>query len=261
MELQEVKIRRTMMSKKSWLDELVLPKKLVVSEEKFRPLWNLHPEEKHKIKIMGNLVDTPRYQQAYLQSYKFSGTTSVALDLPDLFAPYLKWANSMGYGKFNAVLINWYEDGSNYIGAHGDDEKQLVKNSPVVTITLCQPSEADKRGETAKVQLRKFRIREAGSTDIVKDVLTANGSVLIMCGKFQKEFTHEIVKITGKGAPDVGPRISITLRQFKKVSTPKLDSCMFCSGEPFFTEEASGEEMRHFCDTDCQEAFHHTMNT
>jgi len=36
-----------------------------------------------------------------------------------------------------------------------------------------------------------------------------------MGGTFQSEFKHEIVKITGKKADEAGPRISITLRQFK----------------------------------------------
>lgn len=41
-----------------------------------------------------------------------------------------------------------------------------------------------------------------------------------MGGNFQKEFKHEIVKMTGASAAAAGKRISITLRQFKE--QPKI---------------------------------------
>lgn len=245
------------MGKTSWLDETRLPANLVADEEQFRVLWALAPAEPHIIRIMGKATPVPRLQQAYLRSYKFSGTESKALPLPAEFQPYLDWANALGYGDFNAVLINWYADGENYIGAHADDERQLVKNSPVVTITLCQPSEADKKGFTAKPMLRKFRIRKQKTKEIVKDVMTPNGSVLIMGGRFQKKFTHEIVKITGAAAKQVGPRISITLRQFEpEPEKKKLDTCIVCEKEALFHEQYAVD--RYFCGSTCQEVFHET---
>lgn len=90
-------------------------------------------------------------------------------------------------------------NGLHYIGTHRDDEKQLIKGSPIVTISL---------GEE-----RKFRIRE-NSIKIVKDVMTKNGIVLVMGGNFQKDFKHEIVKINVEKGKKVNLRISITLRQF-----------------------------------------------
>jgi len=37
---------------------------------------------------------------------------------------------------------------------------------------------------------------------------------MVMGGKFQKEFKHEIVKINGKKGENTAKRISITFRQF-----------------------------------------------
>ena len=34
------------------------------------------------------------------------------------------------------LLINWYMNGDDYISMHSDDEKQLVNNSPIVSISL-----------------------------------------------------------------------------------------------------------------------------
>lgn len=84
-----------------------------------------------------------------------------------------------------------------------DDESQLVTGSPIVTITLCLEGVP-----------RKFRIRNKSDKTITKDILTTNGIVLTMGGDFQKEFKHEIVKVTGGAAKKVGPRISLTFRQF-----------------------------------------------
>lgn len=258
---------RTVMSKTSWLDETRLPVDLIAGEEKFQSLWELHPLEQHKIRMYGKLIDTPRFQQAYLRTYKFSGTQSNALPLPELFAPYFAWANNLGYGNFNAVLVNWYADGSNHIGSHSDDERQLIENSPVATITLCQPSAADKKGFTAKLTLRKFRIRDKESNEIVKDILTSNGSVLIMGGRFQKKFKHEIVKIGGESAKKVGPRISITLRQFEeeKGDALKIGACASCLGEAHFGDhdDIGADcllEKLYFCDAGCWYTYYNTYD-
>jgi len=191
---------REKMGKSSWLDSGSLPDSLFVDESGFREIWELHPGTRHEIVMYGKKTPVPRYQQAYLRDYSFSGSVSKVLPLPDALSPYLEYANALGYsGKFNGFLINWYEAGENYIGSHCDDESQLVPEAPIITITLALPGEP-----------RVFRLRDR-EKQIVKDVKTPNGIVLVMGGSFQKEFKHEIVKT----AKPVGSRISITIRQFK----------------------------------------------
>ena len=58
---------------------------------------------------------------------------------------------------------------------------------------------------------RIFRIRDHNTKKIVKDIELKHGSLLIMGGDFQKEFTHEIPKTMKK---NVGRRINITCRDF-----------------------------------------------
>lgn len=190
-------MKREYISSESWLDSCMLPEK--IGEEEFLEMWNLHPKEKGKVMVYGE-KEIPRYQQSYLRDYTFSGVNSVSLPLPLIFKKYLDWVNSIPeyQGKFNQVLLNWYE-GCHYIGRHSDSESQLMPNSPIVTISLGAE--------------RTFRIRNR-ENKIVKDVITKDGLVLVMGGKFQKEFKHEIVKITGKKAETIGRRISITFRQF-----------------------------------------------
>lgn len=185
------------LTENSWIEILNLPNNLISNFDK---LWALHPEERGEVKIYGKLIKIPRYQQSYLRDYTFSNINSKSIDLPEELQPYLEYLNGLNkYGNFNQVLVNWYENGLSYIGSHRDDEKQLIENSPIVTISL---------GEE-----RKFRIRD-NNNKIVKDIMTKNGLVITMGGNFQKDFKHEIVKINGKKGESIGARISITLRQF-----------------------------------------------
>lgn len=187
---------RTKLSEESWVDQLRLPD----MKYDFDELWNAHPEEFGLVKIFGRLVRTPRWQQSYLQGYNFSGMFHKAEPLPEVFQPFFDWANSLGYGKFTQVLVNWYQDGHHYIGAHSDSERQLVKNSPIVSISL---------GCT-----RKFRIRN--KKGIVKDIAMDSDTAIVMGGHFQQEFKHEVPKIGGKKGAKVGSRINITFRIFKE---------------------------------------------
>ena len=179
----------------SWLDTGYLPKDIFYD---FVTLWNLKPLERAKVMVFGEKT-IPRYNQSYLRDYTFSGVKSKALPLPEQFQIFLTYANSLGYGEFNQVLVNWYE-GEHYIGSHADSESELVEGSPIVTISLGQE--------------RTFRIRNK-EKKIVKDVITKDGLVLVMGTNFQKEFKHEIVKVTGKKVALLKNRISITCRQFK----------------------------------------------
>ena len=191
-------------SETSWIDSFYLPKILIPDEKIFKTIWDLHPIEHAEVMILGNLIPIPRWQCSYGKDYYFSGNVSKASEIPKEIKPYIDWVNSLGYGEFNGILMNFYQDGSHYIGCHSDDTRQLVKNSPIVTITLALSGIN-----------RKFRIRNKLTKNIVKDITTPNGYVLVMGGKFQTEFKHEIVKITGNNAKQAGSRISITLRQFR----------------------------------------------
>lgn len=198
-------MKREFLTKESWLDTCSLD---LGGESEFQKIWNLCPKERGKVMVFGEKT-TPRFQQSYIRDYTFSGVESKALPLPKELERYLTWANLIPQygGKFNQALLNFYSDGTQYIGPHSDSETQLIPDSPIMTITLS----LSKDNSTDRI----FRIRsKGGEKKIVKDVSTSNGLVLVMGGKFQKEFRHEIVKISGQKAEKTPPRISITFRQF-----------------------------------------------
>lgn len=182
----------------SWIIVGKLPENL---NQNFDLLWDLHPENYSQIKVYGKMVDMPRYTQTYMKNYIYSGVEHKALLLPDEFQPFLDWARSLNNKEsYNQVLVNWYENGLHYISAHTDNEKQLVKEHPIVSISL---------GTS-----RTFRIRNKETNEIVRDINMTNKSYIIMYGKIQERYTHEVPKITGKLGLNKGRRINITLRNF-----------------------------------------------
>lgn len=115
---------------------------------------------------------------------------------------FLAWANkSTDLGIFNQVLINWYKDGNHYIGKHSDNEAQIIKESPIMSISL---------GST-----RSFCVRKKTNNKIVLDIEMPNNSYIVMCGAMQQNYFHEVPKVSGKNAINIGKRINITMRQFK----------------------------------------------
>lgn len=54
--------------------EGTLPDELMWTDADFDAVWALHPEAKHKIKIHGRLVETPRWQQAHLTWFALAQT-------------------------------------------------------------------------------------------------------------------------------------------------------------------------------------------
>lgn len=165
----------------------------------FDDLWALHPEEYGVVRIHGKYINTPRWQQSYCRPYYYSGMMHDALPLPSAFQPFLDWANTLG--TFNQVLINWYADGRHYIGPHADNEAQLVRDSPVLSISLGQE--------------RLFRVRRKSDQEVIADINMPDKSYLTMCGKMQDRFLHEVPKVTGAKGAKMGRRINITFREFK----------------------------------------------
>ncbi len=174
----------------------VLPTKIYTDNCLFEKLWKLHPQEFHNIKIHGQLVKTPRWQQAYNKDYYYTGNINKALPLPILINPFLEWTKSVIDARLNGILVNWY-DGSkrHYIGKHQDSTTGIISGTPIVTISL---------GET-----RIFRLRSKTKSGY-RDFLAENRSVFIMPYETNKIWTHEVPYFKNYQ----GRRISITLRAF-----------------------------------------------
>lgn len=157
-------------------------------------LWDLRPSEANKITMYGKTIDTPRRFKVYGKTYKFNGMTDDAdEDIPDLVLPYLNIINIMDSG-YNSVLINWYEDGGEYIGYHSDKTDHLVPNSNIYGISF------------GSERIMRFK-NKIDATTI--DFKLEDNSIINMIGGCQSVFQHSIIQ-TKKVC---GRRISLTFRK------------------------------------------------
>lgn len=109
--------------------------------------------------------------------------------------PAAAYANvGLSNAGYNAVLCNLYRDGNDSVGLHADAEREM---GPVI----------------ASVSLgaeRLFRLKHKDGSVALSERLP-HGSLLIMAGKTQKDFKHEVPKEPGVNQP----RINLTFRHIE----------------------------------------------
>jgi len=170
-------------------------KKLRITPEVYKTIWDLHPLEYPKIKMFKKEINTPRWFQNYGHVYNFSNINHSALSIPEILQPYLDYVNMREPDyDFNGILLNWYQDGSHYIGRHSDNEKELVKGAPVYCFSFGQ----ERRFIIDRLPEEKY------------EYTLPNNSLIIMGGECQKYYKHHIPK-TKK---ECTSRISFTIRAF-----------------------------------------------
>ena len=111
------------------------------------------------------------------KGYQYSGQLASSQPLTSGLTSLLQTVNALYSAEFNGILVNRYNDGSDYISAHSDDESKLDKVG-VVSVSYGG--------------VRTFRIRNKKTKAIVANVPMVSGLLVHMGGHFQKEFTHEI---------------------------------------------------------------------
>ncbi len=182
----------------AWLD--IDNKAINCTDKMFKAMWDLKPEKQQQIMMFGKLVPIPRYQAIWGRDYTYSGQTLQKTDsaIPELVQMCIDYTRKHSPEfDWNAALVNWYEDGTQYISAHSDDVSELVKKAPIYSFSF---------GGT-----RRFRVRHKDGS-VKYDVDSEHGSCIRMGGtSFQSRYKHEIVKTYRK----VLPRINVTVRCFK----------------------------------------------
>ena len=153
--------------------------------------------EKHKIKLYGEVHDVPRLTAWYgdpNKSYEYSG---IKLKTRLWNAGLLKIREkieTISKTKFNSVILNLYRSGSDSVLWHSDDEPELGKNPVIGSLSL---------GEAREFQMKHKYIR-----DLKQNILLQHGSFLLMKGKTQHNWLHQIPKRKNLK----GERINLTFR-------------------------------------------------
>ena len=156
--------------------------------------------EKQKIKLYGEVHDVPRLTAWYgdpNKSYIYSG---IKLNTNPWITALLKIREKIekiSKIKFNSVLLNLYRSGSDSVSWHSDDEPELGKNPVIGSLSL---------GET-----RQFQMKHKFNRDLKQKILLQHGSFLLMRGKTQHHWMHQIPKRKNLK----GERINLTFRVIK----------------------------------------------
>ena len=153
--------------------------------------------EKQKIKLYGRVHDVPRLTAWYgdpNKSYEYSG---IKLKTRLWNAGLLKIREkieTISKTKFNSVLLNLYRSGSDSVLWHSDDEPELGKNPVIGSLSL---------GEA-----REFQMKHKYDRDLKQKILLQHGSFLLMKGKTQHNWLHQIPKRKNLK----GERVNLTFR-------------------------------------------------
>lgn len=184
----------------SWIVQFALPEEVACTAEQFETLWRDRPEEHGTVVLYGRAVEVPRWQKSYGRDYKFSGMNHEAGRIEN---DYLKrvhqWTREHSGRAYEQILVNWYQNGQHYIGAHSDDTRQLVPGSAIYSVTLCDPDGVRDFVITSRDDLERYVVP------------MPNNTVLIMGGDMQQYYQHAVPK----RARATGRRINITARDFR----------------------------------------------
>jgi alkylated DNA repair dioxygenase AlkB len=146
--------------------------------------------------IFGKHIITKRKVAWYADGdypYHYSNTTKIPLEwTPELFALKAIADEKCGV-KFNSCLLNLYHDGDEGMGWHRDDEKTLLKDSPIASLSF---------GAERKFVLKHIKTKEK------VEVFLENGSMVVMAGTVQTHWHHALPKTKKVKSP----RVNLTFR-------------------------------------------------
>jgi alkylated DNA repair dioxygenase AlkB len=150
-----------------------------------------------QLMMFGKLVTTRR-KVAWVGDPNCAYTYSGVKKQPQSWTPELLAIKSqieeLAQSKFNSCLLNFYHDGSDGMGWHSDNEKELDPHSPIASLSLGAQ--------------RKFSFRHKEDKTTIPLYLD-NGSALIMYSPTQQFWQHALLKTKTVSTP----RINLTFRK------------------------------------------------
>jgi len=127
--------------------------------------------------------------------YPYSGVSKTALPwTPELLELKTLTEKLTGH-TYNSCLLNLYDDGTQGMGWHADDEPQMKPGAAIASWSFGAE--------------RKFAFRHRKTKETVSIVLE-DGSLLVMEGDMQRNWQHALPK----SAKVKTPRINLTFRTF-----------------------------------------------
>lgn len=183
--------------------EVLLYPAVFSKEESDNYLVTLRREIKWKqepIKIMGKEIMQPRLTAWYGEAdkpYTYSGITMQPFAWTNSLKIIKEKIESITGTQFTSALLNLYRSGSDSMGWHRDNEKELGINPTIGSVSF---------GATRNFQFRKYSDK---SNKITLEL--SHGSFLLMRGSTNHHWEHRVPKTS----EPVNERINITFRIIK----------------------------------------------
>ncbi|MDR5590887.1 alpha-ketoglutarate-dependent dioxygenase AlkB [Christiangramia sp. SM2212] len=168
------------------------------ADKAFNFLMNAEVWRQDKIKMFGKEILQPRLTVLFGEvgkSYKYSGLEMHPIPFPEELKEIKEKCQSSPLNtEFNVCLANLYRDGSDSMGWHADDEKELGINPIIASISL---------GAERVFHLKHKKIQTAR-----QKIRLQHGSLLIMKGTTQEFWKHQLPKSKKVDSP----RVNLTFR-------------------------------------------------
>lgn len=152
--------------------------------------------ENDVVNIFGKQIVTKRKVAWYGDKpfeYSYSKTTRKALPWTEDLKAILQRVSEETSAEYNSCLLNLYHNGEEGMGWHSDDEKELLNNGTIASLSLGAE--------------RPFFFKHKETKEKV-EVMLENGSLLVMGGAIQRHWVHSLPK----RKKIYEPRINLTFR-------------------------------------------------
>ncbi|MGB5818149.1 MAG: alpha-ketoglutarate-dependent dioxygenase AlkB [Saonia sp.] len=167
------------------------------ADQYYRFLKEHTPWQQDDIKVFGKIYAQPRLTALYGNNKRPYSYSNIKMQ-PHEFTKELLYLKEKTETRaktiFTSCLLNLYRNGKDSNGWHADDETELGQNPIIGSISLGQE--------------RFFQLKHKKNKALKHKILLEHGSLLLMRGKTQHHWLHQIPK-TNK---PIKERINLTFR-------------------------------------------------
>jgi alkylated DNA repair dioxygenase AlkB len=182
-------------------DGIALYYEKIVHDDEVKQLYdallnNIHWENERVI-MFGKEIVTKRKVAFFSDSsisYRYASKTKIGLPWTSTLLTIKNRVESITKESYNACLLNLYHNGEESMGWHSDNEKEIITNSSIASLSL---------GANRKFSFKHKVSKETVSIELI------NGSLLEMKGSVQTHWWHALLKSKKVTAA----RINLTFRQ------------------------------------------------
>lgn len=182
-------------------DGIALYYKKAIPENQIKPIFdellNHISWENERVVMFGKEIITKRKVAFHSDSsiaYTYASRTKIGLPWKETLITLKNIVESITKEKYNACLLNLYHNGEEAMGWHCDNEKEIVSNSSIASLSI---------GAS-----RKFSFKHKVTKETIS-IQLENGSLLEMKGAIQQHWWHALPK----SKKITESRINLTFRQ------------------------------------------------